>query len=469
MRCLLIGHSFVNEIQTVIQIFYPLEKYTPTDSISKSGMTVVSSYKDETYGASVYMDGALIRERFEVSGINSDKNAKISLAAVLFRTLKEIEPVETPWGMMTGIRPTKKIYELLQSNTREETERLMRETYYVNDDKLKLLFDVVETQKKMPLYTGGTSLYIGIPFCPTRCLYCSFASDTYNGKKSKPYLKALFKELEFLAGFAKNLETIYIGGGTPTSLDTDELESLLFEINRLFPIKAVREFTVEAGRPDTLNQRKLRIFKDYGVSRISINPQTLIEKTLERIGRGHTAGDFFDAYKLAREIGHDNINADIILGLPGEDADDVKYTLEGLAALEPDSLTVHTLAVKRASKLKEKLDEHSFTQMNEIKRMLELADKESRRMQMRPYYLYRQKNMTGNLENTGYAKRGKECLYNVIIMEETQTILAAGAGAVTKTVDAATSRIERVFNVKNIDEYISRIDEMIERKRGLLL
>ncbi|MBQ7085756.1 MAG: coproporphyrinogen dehydrogenase HemZ, partial [Anaerotignum sp.] len=258
---------------------------------------------------------------------------------------------------------------------------------------------------------------------------------------------------------------IYIGGGTPTSLNEAQLERLLQKVEELFHPDETMEYTVEAGRPDTITREKLRLMKEYRVNRISINPQTMNDKTLMAVGRKHSVDDIRRVFREAREEGHENINMDLILGLPGENAEDVRNTMEEIMKLEPDNVTVHTLAVKRASRLREELDQHDMTTADTLEAMLDIAADYAEKMGMEPYYMYRQKNMVGNFENVGYCHPGKEGVYNVQIMEEKQTILAAGAGASTKTVDPETDRIERVFNVKSIEDYIGRIDEMIERKR----
>ena len=285
----------------------------------------------------------------------------------------------------------------------------------------------------------------------------------YNGKMDA-YLDALEKEMAHCSKYYqyKKISSIYIGGGTPTSLNEQQLERLLSMVDKYY--SRPQEYTVEAGRPDTITREKLRILRHHNVSRISINPQTLNQKTLDLIGRNHTVEMFIDAFKMAREEGFKDINTDIILGLPGEGEEEVTNTLKGLKELGPESITVHTLAVKRASRLKETLGDYTMTDAGLMDRLLGLAAFFTDRMGMHPYYMYRQKNMVGNFENVGYAKEGYECIYNVEIMEEQQTILALGAGGSTKLVNTENAQIERIFNVKSVDDYINRIDEMIQRK-----
>ena len=326
-----------------------------------------------------------------------------------------------------------------------------------------------EERKIVESGKGKIGLYIGIPFCPTRCLYCSFTSYPLKqyAAKADNYIDCLIKEMEDARRYTdgRELESIYIGGGTPTSLNEAQLDRVLCAVEKNFGMP--EEYTVEAGRPDTLTREKLRILKGHNVNRISINPQTLNDKTLELIGREHTAAMFINAFEMAREEGHDHINTDIILGLPGEGEKEVINTMEGLMRLSPESITVHTLAVKRASRLKETLDKYSMTDAAAMERHIAIAREYTREMGMRPYYMYRQKNMVGNFENVGYCKENCQCIYNVQIMEEKQSIIALGAGASTKAVNLDTGRIERIFNVKSVDDYITRIDEMLERKRAL--
>lgn len=309
----------------------------------------------------------------------------------------------------------------------------------------------------------------GIPFCPTRCLYCSFTSYPIDIYKTKVdgYVEALIKELKFLGEKAqgKRLDSIYIGGGTPTSLTAEQLDKIMAAVSETFDLSNILEYTVEAGRPDTITAEKLKVIKKNGASRISVNPQTMNDETLRLIGRKHTVDDIKRVFYEARSIGHDNINMDLILGLPGEGEAEVKNTMEEIKKLSPESLTVHTLAVKRASRLKETLGEYDLAKAMLMENILGLSAKGAAEMGLAPYYMYRQKNMLGSFENVGYAKKGFESIYNVVIMEETQSIYAAGAGASTKLYDPETDRIERIFNVKNVDEYIGRIDEMIDRKR----
>lgn len=422
-------------------------------------------------------DGRLLREDQVFGQPEPDRRMyKNHLKKVLYRLLSEDTGRGLPWGTLTGIRPTKLVCEMLTGgSTPEEAARFMREQYWCSGPKTELSLRIakkeLELLERMD-YQNGYSIYIGIPFCPTTCLYCSFASypvASY-GKYVDAYLDALSREIDFVAGRLpdKRLTTLYVGGGTPTALDERQLERLMIHIRKRLPVEQALEFTVEAGRPDSITREKLQILKRYGVTRISINPQTMVERTLSLIGRRHTVVQIEDAFRMAREEGHTNINMDLIIGLPGETADDVAYTLGRIGPLAPDSLTVHALAIKRAARLKLHLDELKELLPTDAVRMQELTAAYAADHGYEPYYLYRQKNITDNLENTGYARPGMEGLYNILIMEEKQTILALGAAGSSKFVFPEENRIERVENVKYVVDYIERIDEMLERKLRFL-
>lgn len=381
-----------------------------------------------------------------------------------------------PWGTLTGIRPTKIAMSRLEDGWKEEeVQDYMRQMYLTGQEKLDLSVEIAARELKLlePLnYEKGYSLYVGIPFCPTTCLYCSFPSYPIGKWKGRTgeYLDALFKEMEYTAEKMKGrpLDTIYFGGGTPTSLEAEDLDKLLTKLWETFPVDQALEFTVEAGRPDSITREKLEVLKRHGVTRISINPQTMKQETLDIIGRHHTVEMVKDTFSMAREIGFDNINMDLIIGLPGETSEDVKATMEEVKKLGPDSITVHSLAIKRASRLHLLWEEYKDQTGKDIDAMAEVTANTAREMGLEPYYLYRQKNMAGNFENVGYAAPGKACIYNILIMEELQTIAACGAGTTTKLIFPAENRKERVENVKDADQYVERIDEMLERKEKTL-
>lgn len=408
------------------------------------------------------------------------KETKNSLKRTLYRLLSEYTGVELPWGNLTGIRPTKIPMALLEEGkSEEEIARYMKETYFTSDEKIKLSIEIAERELELLHkldYEEGYSLYIGIPFCPTTCLYCSFTSYSLAAWKNRmdEYLDALEKELDYTAvKFAhKKLNSIYIGGGTPTTLNPQQLDRLIRKIKCSFDLSNLVEFTVEAGRPDSITKEKLMVLRNHDISRISINPQTMKQETLDLIGRHHTVQQTIDSFYLARELGFDNINMDLIVGLPGESLSDVADTMEVIRKLAPDNLTVHSLAIKRAARLNIQRERYQDFEIVNTADHIALTSKVAEEMGLFPYYLYRQKNMAGNFENVGYAAPGKAGVYNVLIMEEKQSIVACGAGASTKRVwvqpnPDGTHRIERAENVKDVAQYIARIDEMIERKSRL--
>ena len=400
----------------------------------------------------------------------------------VYRFLCEASGSELAWGTLTGVRPTKLAMQMLEEGkSREEITGFLKSEYFVTEKKAGLGYEIACREKELLGKLdcrGGFSLYAGIPFCPSVCSYCSFSSSPIGVWKDRvdSYLDALVKEIRAIGRMAQGRypDTVYIGGGTPTTLEPEQLRRLLTEITENFDLSHTVEFTVEAGRPDSITEEKLSVLKEFPVTRISINPQTMQQKTLDLVGRKHTVEDIRTAYAMARRLGFDNINMDLIAGLPGEDAADMADTLSQIEAMHPDSLTVHSLAIKRAAKFGQEgrtMDLHS-----EISQMVDAAAKSAERMGLKPYYLYRQKNIAGNFENVGYAELDKAGIYNILIMEEKQTILAAGAGASTKILLDTPIRTEKgkeidlvhVENVKNITEYIDRIDEMIERKEEWL-
>lgn len=383
---------------------------------------------------------------------------------------------ELEWGILTGIRPTKIVNELLDEGKGEEkiSEILIQE-YIISRSKANLLMETVNQQRDILLQNSEKkiSLYINIPFCTTKCLYCSFPSDTIERCEGilGSYVDALIYEMKYILervlAHGNRVQTVYIGGGTPTSLHAHYLDRLLREIKAMLHPN-IEEYTVEGGRPDSLTMEKLHILKDHGVNRISINPQTMNENTLKKIGRAHTADDIIRCFEAAREIGFDSINMDVIVGLPGEGLEDIEETMREIYYLSPDNLTIHTLAIKRGSPLRERLSDYEFADEFLAEKMLDECTRWAREMDMFPYYLYRQKYILGNLENIGYAKPNKRCIYNIQMMEERQTILGFGAGGMSKIFYEPENRIERVANVRDHIQYIERIDEMIDRKLNII-
>lgn len=396
----------------------------------------------------------------------------------LYSVLSRMTNTELPWGVLTGVRPTKLIFDRIDRAEAGHLE-FMREQYRCSPKKAALATRVAALEYRLLReidYKNGYSLYIGIPFCPSICNYCSFGSHPIGKFENlvEPYIDALIKEIEFSVCMFpdKKLETIYFGGGTPTAVSAEQLRRVIRCVKSCFDMTHVAEFTVEAGRPDSITREKLEMLKEEGITRISINPQSMVERTLETIGRKHTPEQICEAFALARELGFDNINMDLIAGLTGEDEKDFAYTLKQIEKLDPDSITVHTLAKKRAARLTTESELYEGMESQNVSSMLELSRAYMEEHGYEPYYLYRQKNMIDNLENVGYAKPGHEGLYNILIMEEVQTIVACGAGASSKinfTDEHGISKLIRGENVRDVRNYIERIDEMLERKRELLL
>lgn len=492
--------EFGYDVRSLIQAFYPEQKIQFVTSQTMEFETEAAArmvrieYEKDSLGIEFYdKDGLLFGKTQMIEYSRTDETGEIVdtklgltmeqrkeykniLKRMLYTMLEQDTGRTLPWGTLTGIRPTKIPMKLLEDGYTEVqvTEHLLTE-YLCDPTKAELSMETAKKEYEILStidYENGYSLYIGIPFCPTTCLYCSFTSysiDKY-ADYVEDYLKALYIEIEQISKMAKGkkLITVYFGGGTPTTLTAVQLKNLILKVKEYFPFEDVREFTVEAGRPDSITRDKLEVLKEMGVTRISINPQTMNQKTLDLIGRKHTVEQIQEAFALARETGHDNINMDLILGLHGETREDVVHTLQEIDALQPDSVTVHTLAIKRAARLNVQKDRYLDLAATDTIKMLKASEEYTKRAGYQPYYLYRQKNMTDNLENIGYSKEDKEGIYNILIMEEKHTILALGAGAASKFVFEHGEVIERSENVKSVKDYIERVDEMIERKRTLM-
>lgn len=485
------NHSYSYEIYEIVTLYYPGEKIIVCDineKLPEDCMVIKSSISIEAntvYSNCILQhvkDGEFRQIEF-VSGncpVETDikKSVKHCVKLTVFKLFKSITGIEMPWGILVGIRPSKIVNELKNRNTKStEIKSILKNKYLLRDDKIQLVTQVsdnsnelINTDKK------NVSIYIGIPFCPTKCIYCSFASYPIHGYLDQVgnYIESLKYEIDKVSRFVRDnfkIDTVYIGGGTPTSLDDNSFKELIEYISANIDINHVREFTVEAGRPDTINRFKLEVMKDNGVSRVSINPQTMNEDTLKRIGRNHTVKDIYEKYGMAREYGFNNINMDIILGLPREEIMNVRETLDKILQLSPENITVHTMAVKRASKLKEKIIEKenvSLPESSVINGMMDLVHMGMYDGGYKPYYMYRQKMTVGNLENVGYCKDGFECLYNIQMIEEKETIIGIGADAVTKFVFHDQNRIERFANKKDLKEYINTIHENVDKKLSLL-
>ena len=461
--------TFEQDIRELLMAFYPEEKYIYTNE--DVFLSLFLSKKSIEYHIKIKSEDNVLEFSSPLRETKFD--TKNDLKRNIYMNLLKLGNKELPWGTLTGIRPTKIVMEMLENDmSLEDIKKHLKEVYLVSDKRIKLCTDTAKNEfnilKKID-YKNGYSLYIGIPFCPTRCLYCSFTSYSIAQwkKDTDTYVEALCKELLAVSKMykGKKLQTIYMGGGTPTSLEGYQLSKILNVVKKNFDLSNLLELTVEAGRPDSITREKLEALKEVGVDRISINPQTMQQKTLDLIGRHHTIEDIFESYKLARDVGFENINMDFIIGLNGETLEDVIDSFTKVKSFAPESITIHSLALKRAARLNTE-NKREIMNNDLILSMINTATDTCADLGLEPYYLYRQKNMAGNLENIGFSKPGKECLYNILIMEEKQTIIACGAGTSSKIV-FGDGRIERIENVKDPKLYIERLDEMIMRKESM--
>ena len=461
--------TFEQDIRELLMAFYPEEKYIYTNE--DVFLSLFLSKKSIEYHIKIKSEDNVLEFSSPLRETKFD--TKNDLKRNIYINLLKLGNKELPWGTLTGIRPTKIVMEMLENDmSLEDIKKHLKEVYLVSDKRIKLCTDTAKNEfnilKKID-YKNGYSLYIGIPFCPTRCLYCSFTSYSIAQwkKDTDTYVEALCKELLAVSKMykGKKLQTVYMGGGTPTSLEGYQLSKILNVVKKNFDLSNLLELTVEAGRPDSITREKLEALKEVGVDRISINPQTMQQKTLDLIGRYHTIEDIFESYKLAGEVGFENINMDFIIGLNGEILEDVIDSFTKVKSFAPESITIHSLALKRAARLNTE-NKREIMDNDLILSMINTATDTCADLGLEPYYLYRQKNMAGNLENIGFSKPGKECLYNILIMEEKQTIIACGAGTSSKIV-FGDGRIERIENVKDPKLYIERLDEMIMRKESM--
>ncbi len=458
MEIVTVGHDGENAVRQIMQLFFSL---------------------DEDIKVTSYLEGKNARAEIEMKGLkvtgeaesDSDERLYVTNAVKksVFYAAKKISDMPTPWGISTGIRPAKSARKMLDARMREEDILSHLKTEYLMEDKKALLALEIGKSERAILNTrrdNSVSIYVGIPFCPSRCSYCSFISQAteHNNKYIIPYVNSLVREIEYAGQLVKKLnmevDTVYFGGGTPTAIDVNLLRRLIEKLYESFDLSNIREFTVEAGRPDTFSREMVDMLRMEKVGRISINPQTMHQKTLDRIGRRHSVDDIRRAFYLAKEAGIESINADLIAGLPGEDSAMMEYSVGEILSLEPQAITVHTLYMKRAAKLIDEFERLRFATC--AGDMMDKSVKMLRDKQINPYYMYKQRNTLGNLENVGFSKKGHESIYNVYIMEEVQPIIALGAGGSTKMV--YNDKIERIYNPKEASDYVVRLDEVLGRK-----
>ncbi|WP_244833045.1 coproporphyrinogen III oxidase [Clostridium sp. BJN0001] len=466
---------YLNDTNYNYQVFQLFNVYFPMTEIKFTSYDE-SSYRLIIDGNNITFNSMKLNKKSELDAYD----VKDSIRRFLFRCLKEITGDEHPWGILIGIRPSKiALNYLKEEKSEEEIIDIFKNKYLASKEKAELCIKVAKNEEKFVNRDQNTvSVYIGMPFCPTRCLYCSFVSNSLktNGKMVVPYLEALRKEIRALGSYIKEknlkIECVYFGGGTPTAVSDGEFMMVMDEIyNAFIKDSNETEFTVECGRPDTITENKLKTMKECMVKRISINPQTMNDKTLHLIGRTHSKSDIIEKFNLARKLGFDDINMDIIIGLPNETQSEMTVTKNELLKLKPDSITVHGLSLKRGSRMHEEFVLNKgikMTEHKEILKMYQISRNLVSELKLSPYYMYRQKNMVGNLENVGYCKDGKECHYNIQMIEERETTIALGAGAVSKIVNFSGNKIDRYPNLKNVTEYVNRVDSLIDGKISLL-
>jgi len=475
MKLCLINHDFRYEIEKTVRLFLPFYKLEYFNTKEDYGDCIITEIKGNLAYSYISINGKTAKKSEIINNVHDEKESELRLASTLFDCFFKITGYAPEWGMQTGVRPSKLFSRLVREMGFDDACEYLKHSLKVSDKKIALCNETHESEESIISLSkpNSFSLYVSIPFCPTRCSYCSFVSHSVaSAKKLIPeYLEKLCAELEYTARIVKEenlrLETVYIGGGTPTTLEASQLEMLMKAIERFFDLSCLREYTVEAGRPDTITKDKLLVIKKHKATRISINPQTMNDSVLKEIGRQHTAKQTKEAFLLARECGHENINMDLIAGLPTDTFESFKKTLDDVFELNPESVTVHSLSMKRSSKLNLDGDFPEIEMGKTAEQMVDYAHQALTEKLWLPYYMYRQSKTVGNLENVGYAKAGFECLYNVYIMDETHTILACGASAVTKLREPFNNHIERIFNYKYPYEYIGNFEEIISRKAGI--
>lgn len=468
------NHNFHFELENLTRLFFPNEKITVIRDFSEPQPPYIYTEVSDKITISVNI-GSFNKSETAVKKLTDDDNELVS-AQLLYKLLCDFTGLTQPWGILTGVRPVKLLRRLAEESSEEQAVKKFENDFFVSNEKIALSRETEHNERKILELSKpeSFSLYVGIPFCPSRCSYCSFvmASIERAEKLIEPYTKLLCEEIKRTAEIANKLglrlETVYFGGGTPTTLSAEQLDTVLRTVNKSFDMSTCREFTVEAGRPDTIDIAKLFTLKENKVDRISINPQTVNDEVLKTIGRKHTAQQFFDAFELARKCGFDNINTDLIAGLPTDTPESFKNSLDSIVRLNAECITVHTLCMKRASRLTTEGVTLDLQQARDAREMLAYTQNILGQNEYIPYYMYRQSRMVGNLENVGWSKKGFESLYNVYVMDETHTILACGSGGVTKLKRNNPDYLERIFNFKYPYEYIDRFDELIQRKSGIM-
>lgn len=475
----LIANLFYEEIEVVLN--------KDDESFNEEDLNIWLTF---TLGSKITVHGVLKKEKItfeseyekeitlqiDLSNKEYFKWVKNAVLRVYLSLLQKYTGIQQKWGILTGVRPTKLLHQKMRDGIPiDQAHQQLKEDYLITDEKISLMQKIVDRQLSVvpDLYElkNEVSIYIGIPFCPTKCAYCTFPAYAINGRQGSvdSFLGGLHYEISKIGKWLKdneiNITTVYYGGGTPTSITAEEMDMLYERMYESFPnVQQIREITVEAGRPDTITEEKLNVLKKWNIDRISINPQSYIQQTLKAIGRHHTVEETVEKFHLARKMGMNNINMDLIIGLPGEGVEEFTHTLNETEKLMPESLTVHTLSFKRASEMTKNKQRYKVAERSEVEKMMNLAEEWTSKHGYVPYYLYRQKNILGNLENVGYAKENQESIYNIMIMEEMQTIIGLGCGASSKFIDPKTGQITHFANPKDPKSYNEGFKEYTEKK-----
>lgn len=469
------NHPFSYDVENLAEIFFPYEKIKVLSQLPQDCNDNIVAVT-EICGDEIIVDARVFEKKaVKKEKINQDSDCQNIMSVLFYSAFSELLGVSYPWGILYGVRPARFWHSISDKYSKEQARQIFAQKYLVSPEKLSLVEQVAENENKIISLSANKSfsLYVSVPFCPTRCSYCSFVSHSIEKAAAlvEPYVDLLVREIEQTAIYAKELglrlESVYYGGGTPTTLSAKQLTRIAAAIRDNFDLSCLREYTVEAGRPDTVNADKLAALKAAGVGRISINPQSFNDNVLSAIGRRHSVKQTLDAFELARNAGFDNINMDFIAGLPKDDVESFKHSIKTAVSLGAESITVHTLCLKSGAYMVTRDNVFDTGDIDTVSEMVDFSRECLSAAGYVPYYMYRQGKSLGNLENVGWSKPGSECLYNVFMMDETHSVFAVGAGAVTRLKNPLSGKIERIYNYKYPYEYIDGFDNMLKRKEKI--
>lgn len=469
------NHPFSYDVENLAEIFFPYEKIKVLSQLPQDCNDNIVAIT-EICGDEIIVDARVFEKKaVKKEKINQDSDCQNIMSVLFYSAFSELLGVSYPWGILYGVRPARFWHSISDKYSKEQARQIFAQKYLVSPEKLSLVEQVAENENKIISLSANKSfsLYVSVPFCPTRCSYCSFVSHSIEKAAAlvEPYVDLLVREIEQTAIYAKELglrlESVYYGGGTPTTLSAKQLTRIAAAIRDNFDLSCLREYTVEAGRPDTVSADKLAALKAEGVGRISINPQSFNDNVLSAIGRRHSVKQTLDAFELARNAGFDNINMDFIAGLPKDDVESFKHSIKTAVSLGAESITVHTLCLKSGAYMVTRDNVFDTGDIDTVAEMVDFSREYLSAAGYVPYYMYRQGKSLGNLENVGWSKPGSECLYNVFMMDETHSVFAVGAGAVTRLKNPLSGKIERIYNYKYPYEYIDGFDNMLKRKEKI--